>query len=147
MAGAEVTLNIVPITREAFAPFGKVIDFSPVPEDERFEIIVREEVEPWRIAVFRVRQRTAARLECHPASMESFEPMRGTGVLLVAEPRSPENVHAFLLDRPVCLYKGVWHEVMALSDEALYKITENKAVHSEFYELKTPATMQVTLSC
>lgn len=147
MAGVELMLNIEPITAEMFAPFGKVIEFSPRPEDERFEIVVREEVEPWRIAVFRVRQRTAGRLECHPTSMESFEPMRGMGVLLVAEPWSPENVHAFLLDAPICLYKGIWHEVVALSEEAIYKITENKEVHSEFYEFKTPAAVQVTLSC
>lgn len=128
-------LEIEPITPEAFAPFGRVIEFSEEPEDERFEIVIREEREPWRIAVFRVRQRETARLECHPTSLESFEPLRGTGVLLVAEPWSPERPKAFLLDTPVCLYKGVWHEVIALSKEAIYKITENKEVSSEFYTL------------
>ncbi len=133
MADSGMSLAIETITAESFAPFGRVIDFSPEPEDERFEVVIREEIEPWRIAVFRVRQRTAERLECHPASMESFEPMTGTGILLVAEPWKPQNPRAFLLDQPVCLYKGIWHEVITLSQEAVYKITENKEVISEFF--------------
>lgn len=139
-------LDIEQITAEAFAPFGKIIEFSAEPEDERFEIVIREEKEPWRIAVFRVRQRETERLECHPASLESFEPLRGTGVLLVAEPWSPESPRAFLLDTPVCLYKGVWHEVITLSKEAIYKITENKEVSSEFYALPVALGVKAALN-
>ena len=98
-------------------------------------MLIREEVHPWRIAMFRVRIRQAQRLECHPESMESFEPVRGMGVLLCAAPDRPEKVHAFPLDAPVCLNKGVWHEVIALSGEALYKITENCEVSSEILPL------------
>ena len=118
-----------------FAPFGKLIRVAPEPEDDRFEVVIEEPEAPWRVAVFRVRQHAAARLEAHPSSMETFEPVGGTGVLLVAAPDAPGDVRAFLLDTPVCLRKGIWHEVIALSAEALYKITENACVDSIFYPL------------
>lgn len=140
---ADKRITIEPLTREAFAPFGKLISFSEQPEDERFEVLIREENEPWRIAMFRVRIRQAARLECHPKSMESFEPVRGMGILLCAAPETPQEVHAFPLDAPVCLDKGVWHEVITLSGEALYKITENCEVESEFYDFAQPLGVQV----
>lgn len=123
------------LSEETFAPFGKIIHFSTNLPDERFEVLIEEQVSPWRIAVFRVRQRETDKLEAHPSSMETFEPMGGMGLLLVAAPDAPHSVHAFALDQPVCLWKGVWHEVIALSQEALYKITENAQVDSVFYSL------------
>lgn len=138
-------ITVEPLTQEAFAPFGKLIEFSEHPEDERFEVLIREEVHPWRIAMFRVRIRQAQRLECHPESMESFEPVRGMGVLLCAAPDRPEKVHAFPLDAPVCLNKDVWHEVIALSGEALYKITENCEVSSEFYPFSQPVGVEICI--
>ena len=141
MAG--LTLTLEPITRERFAPFGRLSAFSEQSPDERFEVLLTEDAQPWRIAVFRVRQHKAERLECHPGSMESFEPMAGAGILLCAEPHTPHEIHAFLLDTPVCLYKGVWHEVIALSQEALYKITENREVSSQFHPLEHPLGFQI----
>lgn len=137
-------ITLEPLTRSAFAPFGTMIAFSEHPEDERFEVLIRETSEPWRIAMFRVRIREATRLECHPRSMESFEPVRGMGILLCAAPDTPEQVHAFPLDAPVCLYKGVWHEVITLSGEAIYKITENSEVESEFYNFSKPVGLCVS---
>ena len=90
-------ITVEPLTREAFAPFGKLIEFSEHPEDERFEVLIREEV------------------------------------------------HAFPLDAPVCLNKGVWHEVIALSGEALYKITENCEVSSEFYPFSQPVGVEICI--
>jgi ureidoglycolate hydrolase len=121
------------ITQESFERFGKIIEFSAFPADERFEVVVEEPAHPWRLAVFRVKIKEAGRMECHPDSMESFEPIEGTGLLLVAENHSPQDFHVFLLDRPVCLYKGVWHELLTLSEISLYKITENRQVASRFY--------------
>ena len=144
MPDTGVSIPLELLSEEAFAPFGRLIKFSQHPEDPRFEIVIREEIEPWRIAMFRVRQRTAERLECHPTSMESFEPVSGTGILLCAEPHAPEQVHAFLLDAPVCLYKAVWHEVITLSEEAIYKITENKEVNSQFHTFPFPVRFDIT---
>lgn len=131
-------LKIQAITPESFAPFGTVLDFSTHPEDPRFEVKSTESASGWRIAVFRVSIHEAARLECHPTSLESFTPYRGVGVLLCAEPDHPDEVSAFLLDCAVCLNKGVWHEVVALSEEAFYQITENLEVNSVFHTFPAP---------
>lgn len=121
------------VTKEAFAPFGSVIEF-PESAKEPFVIVDTEEKEPWRIAVFRYVNRSVERLECHPYSKESFEPLKGLTVLFVAEHDTPQEYHAFILDRPVCLKKGIWHQVLSLTQEAQVKITENLEVSSEFYD-------------
>lgn len=127
------------INSARFAPYGTVLEFTGA--DDRFEILVTEPDSPWRLAVFRSCLRECAEMECHPSSMESFEPMRGVGVLLVAEHDTPEDWHAFLLDRPVCLHKGVWHALLTLSDETVVKIAENLEVTSELRAVTPPVTV------
>lgn len=130
------------IHRENFEKYGKVLEFT---EDcrEPFEIIITEEKEPWRLAVYRYTDKTVKRMECHPYSLESFEPLKGLTVLIVAEHDRPHEYKAFILDKPVCLYKGIWHQVLALTDEAQVKIAENLEVVSEFYELETEVGVKV----
>ena len=122
------------IHRDTFEKFGSVLEFSKNCK-EPFEIIITEEKEPWRLAVFRYTNRAIRRMECHPTSLESFEPLKGLTVLVVAEHDKPEEYEAFILDKPVCLKKGVWHQVLSLTDEAQVKIAENLEVNSEFYDL------------
>ena len=62
----------------------------------------------------------------------------GKRVLLVAEHETPENCHAFILDKPVVLKKGIWHQTLALTPEAQVKITENIEVESVFYTYDKP---------
>ena len=125
------------INPECFKPFGTILEFpSDVTAD--FHIVVREEKSPWRLAVLRFNQHSVERIENHPDSMESFEPLEGSAVILLAEHESPENIRAFLLDKPVCLFKGIWHDVLALSSEAKVKITENLEVTSEYHKLTKP---------
>lgn len=120
------------IEKEAFSKYGQVIEF---PEDnkESFHIITSEEEHPWRLAVFKYRNKSIKVMENHPTSMESFEPLKGITVLVVAEHEHPDQYEAFILDKPICLYKGIWHQVLALTEEAQVKITENYEVSSEFY--------------
>lgn len=125
------------ISSKAFSKFGKVIEFSPDFND-RFEILLHEDENPWRIAVFRYTEKSTDTFENHPYSMESFEPLNGETILIVAEHDTPDKYQAFLLNKPVCLYKGVWHQVISLTDEAQVKITENKEVSSKFFTLKKP---------
>ncbi|WP_042276230.1 ureidoglycolate lyase [[Clostridium] dakarense] len=125
--------TILNISRENFSPFGDVIEFSSDCE-ERFEIITKEQAEPWRIAVYRYKEKSISKMENHPTSMESFEPLTGTTLLMVAENKTPQDYKVFLLDKPVCLHKGIWHQVISLSSEASVKITENLEVTSQFYE-------------
>ncbi|MGN0333133.1 MAG: ureidoglycolate lyase [Lachnospiraceae bacterium] len=124
------------IHKEEFEKFGKVLEFPEGNSDTPFEIVITEEKEPWRLAVFRYNNKTVKRMECHPTSLESFEPLQGLTVLIVAEHERPEGYEAFILDKPVCLYKGIWHQVLALTDEAQVKIAENLEVTSEFFDFE-----------
>lgn len=135
-------VKIESITRETFAPFGTVIEFSP-DFDGIYEILETEDEKPWILAVFRYTNKTIQRIENHPTSMETFEPLSGVTVLLVAEHETPENYKAFVLDKPVCLKKGVWHQVLSLTPSAEVKITENKDVYSEFYDLPEEIQVQI----
>lgn len=121
------------VTKEAFAPFGTVLEF-PEGYEENFYIVDTEAEKPWRVAVFRYTNKEIKIIENHPTSKESFEPLKGITVLLVAEHEAPEEYRAFILDKPVCLKKGIWHQVLALTPEAKVKITENLEVESVFYE-------------
>ena len=123
------------IHKADFERFGKVLEFSDSCR-EPFEIVITEEKEPWRLAVFRYANKTVKQMECHPTSLESFEPLSGVTVLIVAEHENPEKYETFLLDKPVCLYKGIWHQVIALTDEAQVKIAENLEVNSQFHEFE-----------
>lgn len=134
------------INKKEFEKYGKVLEFSEAEADEPFEIVITEEKEPWRLAVFRYSNKTVKRLECHPTSFESFEPLLGMTVLIVAEHESPEAYEAFILDRPVCLYKGIWHQTLSLTEEAQVKIAENLEVTSEFFELEKEIEVNCILS-
>ena len=128
------------INAESFAPYGKVIEF-PEDIDERFHVVYTEPDAPWRIAVLRVLEHSIEELEEHPTTAESFEPVSGVAVLLLAKPSDPESLEAFLLNQPVCLYPGTWHQVMTISDHAIIKITENLEVpDTQFYHLSAPLT-------
>lgn len=130
------------IHEKDFERFGKVLEFSETCT-EPFEIVLTEEQNPWRLAVFRYTNKTVKKMECHPTSLESFEPLSGLTVLIVAEHDNPEAYEAFILDKPVCLYKGIWHQVLSLTDEAQVKIAENLEVNSEFFELDKEVSVQV----
>lgn len=134
--------NIQSIQKENFKKYGKVLEFSEECK-EVFEIKITEENNPWRLAVFRYTNKSIKRIECHPTSLESFEPLKGITVLLLAEHDTPEKYEAFVLDKPVCLYKGIWHHVLALTDEAQVKIAENLEVSSEFFDLEKEVSAKV----
>ena len=129
------------ITVDNFSPFGKVLEMTP-DGDDRFQIVITEEKDPWRLAVFRYRNHEINMLEAHPTTLESFEPLSGISVLLVAPPENPNDLHAFLLDKPVCLYKNIWHQTLALTEEAQVKIAENLDVPgTQFHHLEHPLSV------
>ena len=97
-----------------------------------------------RIATYKINDKTAQRLECHNESLESFEPLDGLGLLLVAMHDKPEAIQAFILDTPVCLHKGVWHQLLAITDDVTVKIMENLEVSSDFFILEPPLTLALT---
>ena len=64
------------VTKEAFAPFGTVIE-HPDPSKGGFCVVEREENDPWRIGIYRYSNHSIQQFECHPYSKESFEPLKG----------------------------------------------------------------------
>ena len=133
------------IDPESFALYGDVLTLTnPDPAkiaggETEFRVITRsEDLTGWRLAVLMIRNREISRLECHPTTLESFEPVSGLAVLCVAPPENPEAIEAFILDQAICLKKHVWHSELTLTKEAFVKIAENLHVTAEYHDLASP---------
>lgn len=132
-------MKIKTMNQDSFARYGRVIE-TQMTGDGDFEVIIDEPDYGWRIATYHVTRKSTKNLERHPTSKESFEPLQGIGLLIVANVESPQHYEVFLLDKSVCLYEGIWHQLISLSDATVVKITENIEVSSEFYEFKVEVT-------
>ncbi|MCZ8512164.1 hypothetical protein O9H85_06930 [Paenibacillus filicis] len=134
------------LTAESFKPYGDIIAFDENLQD-RFQVIVNEpQTEGWRIAISRLTRGKINKLGLHPNTRESFEPLKGISVMLVAREETPQQLELFLLDRPVCIHRNIWHATAALSAEAYLKITENSFVQSREYELKVSLDIGMFIS-
>ena len=136
-------LAIETLSKDSFAPFGAIVDWTDDLEaaGAGFHVLVRSEAPTgWRLAILKVTARSVQSMAHHPDTEEMFAPMSGRAVLLVARagPFAEEGVHAFLLDRPAVVARGVWHATMALSDVATVLIAENLDVTSESVILDRP---------
>ena len=94
----------------------------------------------WRIAYLIVRDKAIKRLEKHPFSYESFEPVRGKSLLFVTRKKDLKTLKCFLLDQPIILNKGIWHGIVTLGWETEIKITENARVSCVYWPLKEKLT-------
>jgi ureidoglycolate lyase len=129
--GAAVTVEAQPITADAFAPFGEVIEPGGTPPlaindglCERFTDLARLEAgDDGRIAVslFRAGIRTLpyrlALMERHPEGSQCFVPLDGSRFLVTVAPDidgAPGAPLAFLAgpDQPVNIARNVWHGVL-----------------------------------
>ncbi|TFH42087.1 MAG: hypothetical protein E4H01_14000 [Lysobacterales bacterium] len=135
------TLPIRNITAADFKKYGTVLEHTRT--DVEYEPIVTVASRGWIWAMLTFDWKSIKSIQNHPTSKESFEPVFGTTVLVVAPKGAPEQLQAFLLDVPVLLDEGVWHQVLALSATARVKITENNDVTSENLTLDTPLTVQM----
>jgi ureidoglycolate hydrolase len=135
-------MRIRRITQQSFRRFGTVIELSARKAsrgENLFRVVLRDaRAAGWRIAYLVVRERMITRLERHPGTFESFEPVKGKCILFVARGSVPRRIEGFLLDRPVVLRKDVWHGVVACDREADIKITENASVRCVYVPLKKP---------
>ncbi|MCX7697912.1 MAG: ureidoglycolate lyase [Candidatus Goldbacteria bacterium] len=130
-------IKIQNLSTESFKKYGIIIEFKN--KKKIFDVICREEEKiGWRIGYLLLKPQKAKILEAHPFSFETFEPVKGISVIIVAERKKPEKIEAFLLDKPVCLNKGIWHAIIALSENIEIKITENLEVESVYHKLKKP---------
>jgi len=96
---------------------------------------LKERSNGWRIGYLVVRDRIIKRLENHPDSFETFEPVKGRSLLYLAVSKKPHQIELFSLDQPVILKKGVWHAIIAGGKESEVKITENSKVKCVYWLL------------
>src|SRR3989338_1649885 len=123
------------LTHKSFKPYGIIVDSKCANDDGQrncFGILLAEPSQGWRIGYLIVRERLIKRLESHADSLETFEPVKGRAILAVAPHNKPQRLKIFLLDKPVVLKKGVWHDVAAVSKKAEIKIFENIEVKTEY---------------
>jgi len=101
-----------------------------------FRVVLKEPAKTgWRIAYLVVRDKAVSKLEQHPDSFESFEPVCGRSILYVADAGNNGNAACFLLDKPVILKKGIWHAIASIGKESEIKITENSKVRCVYRRL------------
>lgn len=135
------------ITPQNFRRYGKVIEYpnkhSKGTKKNLFCIVLSDDKpKGWRIAYLIVRDRKISRLENHPFSFESFEPVSGRALLYVAGKKDAKHIKCFYLDRPVILKKGLWHGVVTQTKEAEIKLTENAKVKCVYWPLPTHLSTQ-----
>lgn len=120
------------LTALKFKKYGQIIQWEG-PENKKeknqFRIVIREpKIKGWRIAYLIVREKHVKFLEKHPFSYESFEPIKGKAILYVSSGKTPQTIEAFVLDKPIILLKGIWHNVLSCTKETHIKIMENNEV-------------------
>ena len=131
------------LTHGSIRPYGMIIDGACVDDKGKknsFGILMKERSKGWRIGYLVVREKTMKRLENHPDSFETFEPVVGTPVMALSSNRYPEKIKLFLLDKPVVVKRGVWHAVVSHSGKSEIKIFENIEVEVEYHTLKESIT-------
>jgi ureidoglycolate hydrolase len=136
-------MKIRKLTHAAIAPYGRIIDRSFLKDDgsgDKYGVLLKERSAGWRIGYLILRKRAMYRLEQHPDSLETFEPVKGRAVIAFAAKGRPDDIKLFFLDKPVVIKKGVWHEVFAISGECELKIFENDEVKTKYHYLKKPVT-------
>ncbi len=128
------------ITSSTFRRYGHVIEYpNKKTKNKRvnlFRIVLTEaNIKGWRIAYLIVRDKAIKKLEQHPSSFESFEPIKGRSLLYVSPHRDQKTIECFYLDRPIILKKGIWHGVVTVSHESEMKLTENAKVECIYWPL------------
>ncbi len=143
------TLEIKPLTPKNLAKYGRILfpteEENKTVEDPTVAYIILEKAvsKGWLMSHYTVSKRFTDMMENHPNTKETFEPLCGASIIVLAHGPTPNNPEAFLLDKPVVLYEGVWHDVLALSEKATMRINENTEVQS--VRQKLPYTVKAEL--
>ena len=132
--------NILSPNSSNMSPFGKIIHYPNKQSKGRkrnlWRIVHNEPAKVgWRVAYLVLLYNSIGRMECHPTSDETFDPVKGKALIFVALNKSLDAIKCFYLDKPIILRKGVWHGLIALDDEAEIKIIENHKVTCRYWKL------------
>ena len=138
-------LEIVPLTRTDYAPFGEIIETSGSEHftinqgtTERYHDLARVDVHAQRgrplINIFRAQPQSLplsiSMMERHPLSSQSFVPLNGARFLVVVAPPGEfriDALRAFLAQggQGVNYAAGVWHHpVLALDQETDFLVID-----------------------
>ena len=128
------------ITPQNFKAYGKIIHYPGKMKKGKvrnlWRIVHCEKAKVgWRVAYLVLRDRSVGRLESHPFSDETFEPLKGRALFFASKTKDLKDVQCFLLDRPVVVRKGVWHGLVVFDTEAEIKITENAKISCRYWPL------------
>jgi ureidoglycolate hydrolase len=119
-------LAIEPMTPESFAPFGRMVESSGMPDDRRVMTPAEFECDG-RITIHTIWQpcarRSFSRLERHFGVTQTFFQLSGSPAVVCAAPPTdlddpdavprPEDVRAFLIDpgKGFSFARGTWHSL------------------------------------
>jgi ureidoglycolate hydrolase len=131
-------MKIKKLTHKNIKPYGWIIDREFIKDNgrgDKFGVLLKERSSGWRIGYLILRKKKFKKLENHPNSLETFEPVKGKAVIALSPNKRPHNMEIFLLDKPVVVKKRVWHDTAAVSKECEIKIFENIEVKTEHHYL------------
>lgn len=145
------SLPVIPLTRQAFAPYGDVIEADPQHTlfpinsgtSQRFHDLARLEPGPdgkLIVSIFRAQPRrlpfTITMLERHPKASQAFMPLSNLPFLVVVAPigdgLQADQIQAFLAQghQGVNFAPGVWHHpLLALHAESDFLVIDRDDPH------------------
>lgn len=159
-----LTLKIEPLTKEAFAPFGDVIQLEGAKQfpinlgtTTRFHDLAHVDVgegDRVLINVFRGQPRNlpfeVTMLERHPKGSQAFMPLNDKPYLIVVAPAGnldPKQIRAFVTKgwQGVNYAKGVWHHpLLALEDTSDFIVVDRGGEGPNCDEQNLPESLWLT---
>ena len=157
------TLRVEPLTREAFAPFGEVLEPAGAQTvyeinagtAQRFHALARVDIagEDGQavISLFRAQPRTlpfvVEALERHPLGSQAFMPLGDAPYLVVVAPDPASPPRAFLArsGQGVSFRRGTWHHaLLALERESDFLVVDRAGTAPNCDEVGLAQTWTIT---
>ncbi|KXA90254.1 hypothetical protein AKJ57_04310 [candidate division MSBL1 archaeon SCGC-AAA259A05] len=138
----EKPLKLQNLDSEKFEPYGRLL-LPPMEEKKErtfFRVLTSVPDSGWRLGYLKMSSREITSIERHKTSKESFVPISGMIVLIVAQPDKPVELEAFILNKPVIMNEGIWHRLLSLTQSSEIEISENHEINTEKIPLKEPLT-------
>lgn len=159
------TLSIEPLTKQAFAPFGEVIETDGVVPlsinqgyAQRFNDLANIDVAAeggqasisWFVASLRPAPVAIRLMERHPLGSQLFMPLGGVDWLIVVctDSRKPESYRAFAASgrQGVNYRRNCWHHpLLVLRDASAFLVVDRKGEGNNLEEYWLDETMQLAL--
>lgn len=162
-------LRVEPLSRDAFAPFGEVIEAAPdhlsfpinAGTSQRFHDLAR--LDPGAggrliVSIFRAQPRqlplAIAMLERHPKASQAFMPLGGQPFLIVVAPKGehidPAHIRAFLAQgrQGINFAPGIWHHpLLALHGESDFLVIDRDEPSGNCDEQRLETELLIHLDC